>query len=167
LSGLLLNDYAETIFRNPLLVASTLSIGAILLFYSDKISSKNVNIGQITLKSGLLIGLAQAFAIIPGVSRSGITITAALFLGMNRTSAAKFSFLLSTPIILGAGIKEFPLLLKEGIDASVVIGTLFAAASGYLAIKYILKYLANNSYNVFVTYRLLLALVIFILFYRL
>ncbi len=166
LAGLVLNDYAETIFRNPLLVGATLSIGAIFLFFSDRTGAKTVGFSQITLRSGFLIGLAQALAIIPGISRSGITITAALFLGLNRTAAARFSFLLSTPIIFGAAIKELPVLLREGTDLNMIMGIAFAATSGYLAIKYMLKFLANNNYNIFVVYRLLLALAIFIMLYN-
>jgi undecaprenyl-diphosphatase len=163
-AGLLLNSYAETVFRNPLLIAATLSVGALLLFYSDKIGIKKLDINKLTLKDGLIIGFAQALAIIPGVSRSGITITMALLLGMNRTSAARFSFLLSTPIILGAGIKELPNLLNNGIGVSVIIGAVTAAITGYLAIKYMIKYLKNNNYNVFVIYRILLALIIIFVF---
>jgi len=103
-------------------------------------------------------------AIVPGVSRSGITITAALLLGLKRTDAARFSFLLSTPIILGAGIKEFPSLLNSGLNINILVGVLVSAAAGYLAIKYMLKYLENRSYNIFVGYRLALALIIIFLF---
>ena len=103
-AGLLLNNYAETIFRNPVIIAISLFVGALLLFYSDKIGAKKTGLANLTLKMGIVIGLFQALAIIPGVSRSGITITIALFLGLRRTDAARFSFLLSTPIILGAGI---------------------------------------------------------------
>lgn len=161
--GLILGDYAETVFRNPILVASTLFIGALLLFYADKIGRKNGDILKLTLKMGIIIGLFQSFAIIPGVSRSGITITAALLLGFSRTSSARFSFLLSTPIIIGAGIMEFPNLLAGGLDINIFIGILTATISGYMAIKYMLKYLENRNYNIFVGYRLVLALVIFCL----
>jgi len=165
-AGLLFNDYAETVFRNPMLIALTLSIGAVLLFYSDKIGVKKLDTSSLTLKKGLIIGFVQALAIMPGLSRSGITITAALLLGLNRTSAAKFSFLLSTPIILGAGIKEFPNLLQNGLGADVIIGASAAAVGGYLAIKYMLKYLENSSYNIFVAYRLILALIILFILCR-
>lgn len=165
IAGLLLNSYAETVFRDPLVVATTLFIGAILLFYSDRIGVKKSGLTDLTLKMGIIIGLFQALAIIPGVSRSGITITIALFLGMKRTTAAKFSFLLSTPIILGAGIMEFPNLLENGFKISILIGVLTAAISGYMAIKYMLKYLENRSYDIFVGYRIALALVIILLFY--
>ncbi|MCK4592133.1 undecaprenyl-diphosphate phosphatase [Candidatus Parcubacteria bacterium] len=159
-AGLLLNNYAETVFRNPLIISATLFFGAILLFYSDKIGAKKTDLANLTLKMGILIGLFQALAIVPGISRSGITITLALLLGMQRTSAAKFSFLLSTPIILGAGIKEFPSLLESGLNINILLGVLVSAISGYLAIKYMLRYLENRGYNIFVGYRILLAIII-------
>lgn len=164
ITGLLLNNYAETIFRNPLLIAGTLFIGAVLLFYADKTGAKKTDLKNLTLKAGIIIGLFQALAIIPGMSRSGITITAALLLGLHRTDAARFSFLLSTPIILGAGIKEFPNLLNGGLDINIFLGVLVSAISGYLAIKYMLKYLENRSYNIFVGYRIILAIAIIFYF---
>ena len=160
IAGLLLNNYAETVFRNPLIISATLFFGAILLFYSDKIGAKKTDLANLTLKMGILIGLFQALAIVPGISRSGITITLALLLGMQRTSAARFSFLLSTPIILGAGIKEFPSLLESGLNINILLGVLVSAISGYLAIKYMLRYLENRGYNIFVGYRILLAIII-------
>ncbi|MCK4525070.1 MAG: undecaprenyl-diphosphate phosphatase [Candidatus Andersenbacteria bacterium] len=164
IAGLLLNNYAETVFRDPLIVAGALFVGAILLFYSDKIGAKKSGLTNLSLKMGILIGLFQALAIIPGVSRSGITITIALLLGMQRISAARFSFLLSTPIILGAGIMEFPSLIESGLNINILVGVLVSAISGYLAIKYMLKYLENRSYNIFVGYRIVLAILIIILF---
>ena len=160
IAGLLLSSYAETVFRNPLIIAGTLSVGALLLFYSDKIGAKKTDLKNLSLQMGIIIGLFQALAIVPGVSRSGITITVALLLGMKRTDAARFSFLLSTPIILGAGIKEFPGLLNSGLNINILIGVLVSAVAGYLAIKYMLKYLENKSYNIFVGYRLALAIAI-------
>jgi undecaprenyl-diphosphatase len=162
IAGLLLNNYAETVFRNPLIISATLFFGAILLFYADKTGAKKTDLPNLTLKMGILIGLFQALAIIPGVSRSGITIAIALLLGLKRTDSARFSFLLSTPIILGAGIKEFPSLLNSGLNINTLIGVLVSAISGYLAIKYMLKYLENKSYNIFVGYRIVLAIVIII-----
>ena len=160
IAGLLLNNYAETVFRNPLIISATLFFGAVLLFYSDKIGAKKTDLTNLSLKMGILIGLFQALAIIPGVSRSGITITVALLLGLKRTDAAKFSFLLSTPIILGAGIKEFPNLLNSGLNINILVGVLVSALSGYLAIKYMLRYLENRSYDIFVGYRVVLAIII-------
>ena len=164
IAGLLLNNYAETVFRNPLIIAGTLFFGATFLFYSDKTGSKKLDLRDLTLKMGIMIGLFQALAIIPGISRSGITITIALLLGMRRTAAAKFSFLLSTPIILGAGIKEFPSLIESGLNINIIIGVLVSAISGYLAIKYMLKYLENRNYNIFVGYRMVLSIIIIVLF---
>ena len=162
LSGILLEKNAESVFRNPILIAATLSLGGLILFYADRTGKKNSS--SITLKKGLLIGFAQAFAIIPGISRSGITIAAALILGFDRVSAAKFSFLLSTPIILGAGMKELPVLIERGIDTGFISGIVFASLSGYLAIKYMIRYLATRNYDVFVAYRIILAIFIFVSF---
>lgn len=166
LAGLLLEDYAETIFRNPLLVGVTLIFGAIILFYSDRAGKKKIDEKDITLKTAFLIGVAQMLAIVPGMSRSGMTISAGLLLGLTRTAAARFSFLLATPIVLGAAIKELPALLEAGIGADIILGVLAAFVSGYLAIKYMLKYLQKQSYDIFVAYRILLAAVILFLFIR-
>jgi len=166
IAGLLLNNYAETVFRNPLIISANLFFGAVILFYADKVSTKKTDLTNLTLQMGIMIGLFQALAIVPGVSRSGITITIALFLGLRRTDAARFSFLLSTPIILGAGIREFPSLLESGLNISILVGVLVSALSGYLAIKYMLRYLENRSYNIFVGYRIILALIIaFVILY--
>ncbi len=164
LAGLFLDDYAENIFRNPILVGCTLIFGALVLFYADKTGKKKLDEKDITLKIALIIGLFQMLAIVPGMSRSGMTISAALLLGLNRTSSARFSFLLATPIVLGATIKELPELLATGINAELVIGVISAFVSGYLAIKYMLQYLQKQNYNVFVIYRIVLALVIFAMF---
>lgn len=165
-SGILLNDYAESYFRNPILIACTLSLGAMLLLYSDRKGIKRLKIDDMNMKTGILIGIAQAFAIIPGISRSGITITAALLLGLDRTSAARFSFLLSTPIIFGAGIKELPVLIEQGIGTDFIAGIVFAFLSGYLAIKYMIRYLNAKNYDIFVIYRIMLAIFILIYFFN-
>lgn len=163
LAGLLLEDYAADAFRNPILVGFTLLAGAMMLFFADKTGKKKLKEGDITLKTGFIAGLFQMLAIIPGMSRSGMTISAGLFLGLDRAAAARFSFLLATPIILGATIKELPVFMEAGFDLNIIIGILTAFGSGYLAIKYMLKYLASKSYNIFVAYRMALALLIFIL----
>ncbi len=164
LAGLFLEDYAETVFRNPLLVGVTLVFGALILFYSDRAGRKKVDEKDISLKAAFAIGLAQKLAIVPGMSRSGMTISAGLLLGLTRTAAARFSFLLATPIVLGATAKEFPALLEAGIGMDIALGVLVAFGSGYLAITYMLKYLEKRSYDIFVVYRILLAVVIFSLF---
>ena len=108
--GLLFGDAAETVFRSPLIVACTLSLAGLLLLVADKRGKHIRDYTSITLKDALIIGCAQALALIPGVSRSGSTMTAALFLGVNRSGSALFSFLLSAPIIFGAGIYKIPKL---------------------------------------------------------
>jgi undecaprenyl-diphosphatase len=112
-----------------------------------------------------LIGLSQALAIIPGVSRSGATITAGRACGMNRKDAARFSFLLSTPIIFGAAVLKLPELFSEGINLNIILGIIFSAFSGYLAIKYLLKFVERYSYAVFFWYRLGLAMMIAIFYF--
>jgi len=109
--------------------------------------------------------LSQAIAIIPGVSRSGATITAGLFLGLNRQSAARFSFLLSTPIILGATIFKLPELLNNGLNWPIILGIFVSALSGYLAIKYLLLLIEKIGYGIFFWYRTLLAILICIIYF--
>jgi undecaprenyl-diphosphatase len=115
------------------------------------------------VKEALIIGIAQAMAIIPGVSRSGITMTAGLLLGLERTAAARFSFLLATPIITGAGLYELTKLVKEGfsgIGLEYLWGFISAAASGYLAVAFLMRYLVSNTFYPFVWYRIALAAVV-------
>jgi undecaprenyl-diphosphatase len=158
--GLLLESKAETIFRNPLLIAFTLTVLGLVLFFVDKYANHKKDIGNISIRDSMVIGLSQALAIIPGVSRSGATITAGRMCGMNRKDAARFSFLLSTPIIFGAAALKLPKLFAQGFDLNIVLGIIFSALSGYLAIKYLLKFLEKYSYAIFFWYRLGLAAII-------
>ena len=159
-AGYVLEDYAETVFRNPLLVATTLSIVGYLLFWSDKHLHARKKLQEISWADTLVIGMAQALAIIPGVSRSGSTITAALLLGIDRVSAARFSFLLSTPIIFGATVMKLRSLFAAGAGVPELTAILTAALTGYLAIASLIKFVATVSYKVFFWYRLGLAFVI-------
>jgi undecaprenyl-diphosphatase len=160
LFGLLFEKQAETIFRNPLLIAGTLTTAGLVLYLADRFAKHERDINEITKKDALLIGLSQAFAIIPGVSRAGATITSGLFLGLNRVSAARFSFLLSAPIIFGATIIKVPHLIKSGITSIEITAIFVAALSGYLAIAWLLKFVEKVSYKIFFWYRLLLAIMI-------
>ncbi|PIY96961.1 MAG: UDP-diphosphatase [Candidatus Kerfeldbacteria bacterium CG_4_10_14_0_8_um_filter_42_10] len=160
LFGYLLDDWAETSFRAPLLIAGTLAIMGLILGWADKAGKKGRSFSEIGLWDSLIIGISQAVAIVPGVSRSGATISMALFRNINREAAARFSFLLSTPIIFGAGLVKVPELLHEGISVGVVMGALVAAFSGFLSIKYLLRYIQTKNYRPFVWYRIALALVI-------
>jgi undecaprenyl-diphosphatase len=158
--GLLLEKQAETIFRNPLLIAGTLTIAGLVLYLADKYAHHKRDINDITKKDAIIIGLSQAFAIIPGISRAGATITSGLFLGLSRESAARFSFLMSAPIIFGATIIKFPDFIKSGVGFYEVVAIITAALSGYLAVAWLLKFVEKVSYKVFFWYRLALAIVI-------
>jgi undecaprenyl-diphosphatase len=156
--GLLLESKAETVFRNPLLIAGTLSVMGLILYLADRYAKHKKNIDEITKKDSVLIGLSQAFALIPGVSRSGATITTGLFLGLSRESAARFSFLMSAPIIFGATILKLKRLTEAG--STEIIAILVAAISGYFAIAWMMKFISRVSYKVFFWYRLALAVLI-------
>lgn len=163
--GKLLESKAEHAFRNPLLIAATVSSFAIVLLLADWFGRKIKNLDRINKLDALIIGLAQAVAVIPGVSRSGATIAAGLGLGFKREDAARFSFLMSAPIIFGAGLVS----LKEGFGgvshAELAVGFITAAVAGFLSIKYMLRYISKHSYNLFVWYRLALAALILIVFF--
>ena len=163
--GLLFDDYAEHALRNPLLIAFTLSVVGLVLYLVDKYAKHKKDISNISVKDAIIIGLSQAVAIIPGVSRSGATMITGLSLGLSREQAARFSFLLSTPIIFGAAIFKLPQLLKSGFDLPIIFGIIAAAVSGYLAIKYMLKFIQKAGYAPFFWYRLALAAIIVIVYF--
>ncbi|SRR3989339_1231690 len=165
LAGYFLEAKAETIFRSPLLIAEMLFLAGLVLYLADKYLQHRKNLGQVSWKDALIIGLSQAVAIIPGVSRSGATITAGLWLGLSRQSAARFSFLLSTPIILGATVFKLPELLQSGINWPIILGVVVSALSGYLAIKYLLLLIEKIGYKIFFWYRLVLAILISVIYF--
>ncbi len=155
--GLMLEKEAETVFRAPWLIAVAASILGIILWVSDAISSQKLGIRQITVRDALLIGLSQALAIVPGVSRSGATITMARIIGLNRQDAANFSFLMATPIIAGAGMLEARKIMHEGINADVMWGFAAAAVFGLIAIAALVKFVRTRTYQPFAWYRLVMA----------
>jgi len=159
IAGLALEDFADTTFRSPLLIAATMAgVGTVLLF-ADRHAARAVTEGQahdarqVTLRDALLIGCAQALAIVPGVSRSGSTISMALFLGYRREEAARFSFLLATPITLGAALHKVPALLGASNGHIVLLGIVVSAVVGLLAIRVLLAYVRTRDYRPFVYYR--------------
>ena len=163
LAGFLLNDWAEHTFRNPLMIAACLMGFALLLWWADKRGNRNTrgtDIFSIPFSTFLLIGYAQALAIMPGVSRSGITITAALLLGLKRAAGARVSFLLSAPIIAGAAVLEITRLSWQDFNAPLVCGFVSAFLGALAVIGWLMKYIRNHSFNVFVYYRLALGLAI-------
>jgi undecaprenyl-diphosphatase len=165
LAGYFLESEAESVFRHPLLVAAALFLAGLILYLADKYVAAKKDIIEISWKDSLIIGLAQAVAIIPGVSRSGATMTAGLFLGLGRVSAAKFSFLLSTPIIFGAALFKAPEFWENGMSSETVLAVFVSAFSGYLAIKYLLKFIELVSYRIFFWYRLVLAGLIVLVYF--
>src|SRR3984893_12902209 len=152
--GVLLEKQAETIFRSPVLIATTLAVMGIALWASDSLGSKKRKIEDITFVDALLIGFSQALAIIPGVSRSGATITTARLLGIDRPDAANFSFLMATPIIAGAGILEARKLLHSGMTAQLGWGFVVSAAFGIAAIAGLLSFVRTRTYRPFAIYRI-------------
>jgi undecaprenyl-diphosphatase len=162
--GVLLEKEAETVFRSPVLIAGTLATLGILLWVADAVGSEKRKIGDVTVFDAILIGLSQAFAIIPGVSRSGATITTARYLGIERADAANFSFLMATPIIAGAGLVEARKFLHSGLTPQLGWGFVASAVFGLLAIAGILRYLQTHSYRSFAIYRIALAVLVVAVF---
>ena len=159
--GLLLEKQAETIFRSPLLIASTMAVLGVVLWLVDKLSRARRQVSDFTAADALLIGLSQALAIVPGVSRSGATITMARALRIEREDAANFSFLMATPIIAGAGSLEARKLVAAGMHAPVVWGFLASALFGVAAIAGLIRFVRTRTYQPFAWYRVAVALVVF------
>ncbi len=159
-AGYFFEDAAEHIFRAPELIAFNLIIFAAVLYQADKKPRKTLVHSSLNLMDAAVIGLAQALAIFPGVSRAGITITAALWLGYRRDEAAKISFLLAGPIIIGATIFEARKLSLFLIDGPFITGFFCSVIASWLAIKFLLSYLKTRTVVVFVVYRIILGAVI-------
>jgi undecaprenyl-diphosphatase len=158
--GLLFNTYIEDHLRTVSVSAAMLALGAIGFFVADSLGSKQRDEASLTMGEVFVIGCAQAVALVPGVSRSGITITVALLMGLRRPEAARFIFLLAIPAILGAAGHEAPKMLKAGLAGEAqlfAIGVVASAIVGYLAIAYFIRYLARHSLAAFAWYRLALA----------
>lgn len=162
--GKLFEHQVETAFRNPILIAVTLTVVGFILLAADKYGSKLKNLTDLKWGNALGIGLAQALAIVPGISRSGATITTGLLQGFTRQDAAKFSFLMSIPIILGAGILKLPEISNIQNHTQLLVGFISSTIFGFLAIKYMLKYIATKSFAVFAWYRFVLAIIIVIVY---
>jgi undecaprenyl-diphosphatase len=160
LIGIVLEKPVESVFRSPVLNAVLLIVFALVLNAADRLGSMKRSMDDVRWPDALTMGLAQAIALMPGVSRSGITMTAGLFRGLDRASAARFSFLLSGPIIGAAAVFK----LREGIPSAelggALVGTLSSAVVGFLAIGLLLRYLQRNSLLVFVVYRVLFGLLV-------
>ena len=163
IAGLALEKQAESTFRDPRLVATALIVMGILLWVVDRFARRDRALAQMRWSDALLIGIAQMFAIIPGVSRSGSTITAGRGLAFAREDAAVFSFLMSMPIIAAAAVLKVPQALREqGLSAPIIVGVLASALSGWLAIAILLRVVTRHSYGVFAAYRIILGAAVLI-----
>jgi undecaprenyl-diphosphatase len=166
--GLLFKSQAETTLRSPFVIATMLVVIAFVMEWAERVSSRKKALEHVNLLDAIVIGFAQALAIIPGTSRSGITISAGLMRNLDRAAAARFSFLLSTPAIVAAAAKALYDLHKEGgmppeMITPVIYGILLSALSGMAAIGFLMKYLRRASLRVFVIYRIIFGIVVFAL----
>ena len=163
--GVLFEDAIENVIRsNYIVIALALAIMGIIIYLADKYSKQNKTIKKMTLKDAIIIGCSQVFALIPGFSRSGTTIATGRVLGLDRESAAKFSFFLSAPVVLGAVVLQ----LIKGSTWSVIVanmstfllGIFVSFVTGLLCIKYLLKYLQKHNFKIFMIYRVVLAIIV-------
>jgi undecaprenyl-diphosphatase len=165
IAGKLLEHSAEDYFREHIyLIATALIVVALLMWWGEKVSQLTKPLTRISFADALVVGCAQATALIPGVSRSGSTITAGLFRNMTREAAVRFSFLLSTPIIAGAALLKAHELRKEGLPAGMhmpfLVGVLVSAIVGYITIAWLIRYLQSNSLKVFIVYRIVVGVIV-------
>ncbi len=164
LAGLLLEHWAETVFRSPALVAGMMALMGVILWLADRRAGRAAAGEPVSLRDALIVGCAQALAIVPGTSRSGATISAALLLGHGREGAARFSFLLALPITAGAALVKVPHLFRAGSETGPVLAGMTAAAlSGFLAIRLLLSYVRTRTYLPFVVYRFAFAVFVLVL----
>jgi undecaprenyl-diphosphatase len=166
--GFLLRDQIETGARNLWLIGATLIVFALVLGYADAHGRHVRRIDDLSGRDGVLIGLAQSFSLIPGVSRSGATMSAGLLLGLQRPAAARFSFLLAVPAVVASGLFELKDVISgdKHVNASLgntLVATAVAFVIGYMAIAWFLRYLANHSVRLFVIYRLVVGSAVLLL----
>jgi undecaprenyl-diphosphatase len=171
IAGFLLNDAIEEYFRDIGSVVAMLVVGAIVLWFADRWGARTKGVEDVTFPLAFGLGAAQALALVPGISRSGISISAARLAGLDREAAARFSFLMATPITVGAALFEIRKLAtgEAGVTVSLgplVVGMIAAFVSGMIAIGFLLRYLRTRSLNVFVVYRLILAAVVVVVWLR-
>ena len=162
--GILFEDQIQTAARNLWLIATTLVVFGLLLGLAERVGRQKFELREMKPADGVILGFAQAMALIPGVSRSGGTITAGLFLGFTREAAVRYSFLLAIPAVVAAGIFQIPdVFAGDGpTGAQMVVATLIAFVLGYASIAWLLRYVARHSVYVFVWYRVVLGLLMFL-----
>lgn len=169
IAGLLLEKMMDTVFRSAVLVAWMLLAGSGLFLIAEYVSSRFAVKKTITLWRGLVIGLFQSLALVPGMSRSGATISGGLLVGLSREEAARFGFLLSVPIILGAGAKKFLDLGMSGLLTTewpaLLVGSIVSFGVGLAVIHYLLRYVRNHTLLAFIAYRVVLAVLVLVVAY--
>src|SRR5881392_2400543 len=166
IGGYLLQSRAESAFRSPQIIAIALIVMGLVLWAVDKAVDQRRILGEMRWVDALLIGLSQVIALIPGVSRSGSTITTARGLRFDRESAAEFSFLMSMPIIAAAVILEGPKALHEGgLTNELMSGVVASAMSGWLAISILMRFVSRHSYGIFAFYRIVLGIIVLAVIY--
>ena len=165
IGGYLLEKKAETVFRSPVLIAVMLILMGVFLYWVDRRSTKKIEMNRITFGTSLLIGISQVLAIVPGVSRSGITMTTGMFMGLTREGAARFSFLLSTPIIFGAAMVKLPGVISNssGVTVNFIIGTAVSCIAGIVSISFLLRYVQTKNFLPFVWYRFILGALVIVM----
>ncbi|MBL7045415.1 MAG: undecaprenyl-diphosphatase UppP [Parcubacteria group bacterium] len=163
--GVLFEDSIGTTFRDPTLVAGALIAGSILMFIAERVATKKP--GVLTARMGLRVGFFQALALIPGMSRAGMTISGGMLLGLTRESATRFAFMLGFPVLIGAGTLKAFELYSSGVlifnFTAIALSMATAFLTGLFAIHYLLKFLRNHSLDVFIIYRLILAVAVLFL----
>jgi len=164
IAGWLFERAADEQLRSPFIVGPALIVVGLAMWAGEKAGRREHDLGQVGLVDSIVVGLAQAFAVIPGVSRSGSTMTAALFRGMTRETAARFSFLLATPIIAGAALKKGWEIHHSGLPpemrAPFLLGILVSAVVGYAVIAVLIRYLERRTFSLFVVYRVILGVLV-------
>ena len=165
--GILMDDLAENLFRNPAWMGANLLIFSIFIMWADKTARQDKDEKGLTIRHALLIGLAQCIALMPGASRSGMTIMAALFLGYSRPAAARFSFLLSTPVIGGAALLKALKFSAADITMPFVFGILASFITGFVVIKFFMAWIRSKNLMPFMVYRIILGIIILIYAIRL
>ena len=161
--GVLFKHQIETVARNLWLIATTMVVFGVLLGLAEYYGRQKIELRQMKVSDGVILGFAQACALIPGVSRSGGTITAGLFLGLERTAAVRYSFLLAIPAVVAAGIFTIPDIAKGGITpVQMVVATVIAFMVGFAVIAWLLRWVAKHTVYAFVWYRLALGVLLFV-----
>ena len=160
--GFILDHFLEGIFKQPIIIAVALIVMGIILYIADTYSKSKTNYEQLSFKQTFIVGLSQCLAFIPGVSRSGITMTTGRIMGIDRESVAKYSFMLSAPIVLAATIFK----IKDFVfNLEFIIGVLISFAVGIIVIKFLLDYLKKGSFKLFAIYRVIMGIGIIIFYF--